>query len=504
MWRCCFILLNEIQPMNGASQQKIHSSTKDGIIKIIFILLTSGGLFSCSPKINPDKPNLSRTNFKFDSLPESQINIPVQVNLNPLFAYAEKNVDTVFTSPNYPNDWIYEGCDTRYKYSFSRSPLQLKAAVNTLQLGFTGYYKITGSTRVCMSSTAVSPWTPPCRCGFNEDERRVNVLFTNAVSLTPDFKIKLNIKREEPVALDKCEVCFWGQDITRMVMKGLKSELDAAKDELIKNYGVTDIRSRVQLLWDELCKIYTLPGLGYLQLNPQRMQVNNLLAQGDSLKIFMGLSAKPVVSFEKPIEVLSTVPYLQTVNGQSGFNIFLDAVLNYDSLNSLLNANINGRQFDLEKGPVKKKFIVKECKLMGAGNEKIIVKVVFGGDEEGTAYLVGKPVYDEQSKMLEIKNLEFDIKTKDALLKAADWLFNRRILSTISQYTRFDLSQYINNAKTMMNAQLNKEWMPGIRSEGVVNDLKLTGIFPLQQQLVIRSNCSGYLAVKVQTIPFSF
>src|SRR4029078_3492626 len=128
------------------------------------------------------------------------------------------------------------------------------------------------------------------------------------------------------------------------------------------------------------------------------------------------------------------------------------------------------------------------------GNERLIVKVEFGGDEQGTAYLIGKPVYDAQTKMFQVKDMDFDIRTKDALLKAADWLFNRRIVNEISKYTRFDLSQYIETAKAMMNAQLNKEWMPGIRSNGVVNDLKLTGIYPMNQYLIIRSNCSGFLS----------
>jgi hypothetical protein len=495
-------MLRQAQHKESFEQDK--SGSVADLLKIIFVLLVSGGLFSCSPKINPDKPNLSRSNFKLDSLPDSQINIPIQINLKPLYAYAEKNVDTIFTSPNYPNDWIYDGCGSRYKYSFRRSPLQLKAAVNSLKLGFMGYYKITGSTRACLNGTAVSPWSSPCRCGFNEDERRVNVQFTNSVNITPDYKILLSIKREEPVPLDKCEVCFWGQDITGLVMKGLRSELDLAKTDMEKNYGVTNIKPKVQLLWDELNKIYSLPSLGFLKLNPQRLHVNNLYAEGDSLHIHLGLSARPVVSFEKPIEVTTAVPPMQPVNTTNGFNIFLDAVLNYDSLNSILNANISGKTFDIDKGPVKRKFVVKECKLMGSGNEKLIVKVDFGGDEQGIAYLVGKPVYDAQTKMFEIKSLDFDIKTKDALLKAADWLFNRRIVNEISRYTKFDLSQYIETAKAMMNAQLNKEWMPGIRSNGIVNDLKLTGIYPTYQYLVIRSNCSGFLSIEAETIPFSF
>ncbi len=474
------------------------------------VVLLAGLIFlaSCSSKmnpgkINPDKPTLAQTAFKLDSLPVSEINVPIQVNLKPVYAMAEKSVDTLFTSPNYPNDWVYDGCDTRYKYSFRRSPLQMKAAGNSMTLGFTGYYRIIGSTRACVAGVAISPWTSPCRCGFSEPERRVNVSFTNTVTFQPDYKIKLAIKRNEPQALDKCEVCFWGQDITKQVLNGLKTELDASKAELDKNYGTVDLKSKFQQVWDQLNKVYDLYGMGWLQINPQRLRINSISAKNDSLNVFLGLSARPVISFEKPAEQSSWLPNITDIGTRPGFNIFLDAVLNYDSLSNLLNAQASGKSFDFNKGPVKKKFVIKKCKLYGANSEKLIIKVEFGGTDDGVLYLTGKPVYDHSKKMLEITNIDFDIKSKDALLKAADWLFNKRITSEISKYARYDLTEYIEMAKTNINQQLNHEWMKGIRSSGNIADIKLIGIYPMDKQLVIRSNCHGTLAVQVESIDFS-
>ncbi len=471
------------------------------------LLVTSvivSAAISCSKKINPERPVLSATALKLDSLPVSEINIPVQINLKPVYEMAEKSVDTVFTSPNYPDDWIYDGCDTRYKYTFRRSPLQMRSAGTSMTLGFTGYYKIIGSTRACVRGTAISPWTPPCRCGFSEPERRVNVSFTNSLLVLPDYKVKLNIKRNEPQALDKCEVCFWGQDITKQVLKGLNAELDAAKAELDKTYGTIDLKPRFQELWDQLNKPYDLYGLGWLQVNPQRIRLNSIFARNDSLNVNLGLSARPVISFEKPVEYSSWVPNITDFSNKPGFNIFLDAVLNYDSLSRLLTLQVEGQEFDLNKGPVKKKFIFKDCKIYGAGNEKLIIRVNFTGTDNGTLYLLGKPVYDNNSHMLEIKDIDFDIKSKDALLKTADWLFTKRITSEISKHARYDLTAFIDSAKNGINEQLNQEWRKGIRSRGVINDLKLAGIFPLEKFLVVRSHCSGSLSVVVESVDFSF
>lgn len=81
---------------------------------ILFFLLNAVAI---AQTINPGSPELSPTRFKLDSLPVSEINIPISINLKPIYQMAEKNVDTVFTSPNYPDDWVYDGCDTRDRKS---------------------------------------------------------------------------------------------------------------------------------------------------------------------------------------------------------------------------------------------------------------------------------------------------------------------------------------------------------------------------------------------------
>ena len=471
---------------------------------IIVLLSFFAGITSYAQKINPENPDLSPGNFRLDSLPSSEINIPIQVNLKPIYTMAEKSVDTVFTSPGYPDDWVQDGCDTRFKYIFRRSPLQMKVSGMSMNLGFTGYYKIIGSSRACVSGTVISPWTPACRCGFgSEGERRVNVSFTNSLSIQPDFKVKLAIKRNEPQPLDKCEVCFWGQDITKQVMKGLTTELDASKKDLDKKYGTVDLKSRFQQVWNQLNSVYNVAGLGWLKINPQKIRINNMFAFNDSLNIYLGLSAKPVISFEKPLEQHSTVPNIGTFSREPGFSIFLDAILNYDSLSAIMNENLAGKKFDFKKGFIKKKFIIDECKVYGGGFEKMIIKIKFSGTNDGVVYLVGKPVYNKDKRTIEIADVDFDIKSKNILLGSADWLFDKKITKEISKNARFELGNYIDSAKTSINQQLNQEWMKGIRSYGAIKDISLIGIYPLQEYLVIRSNCIGDLSVKVESINFS-
>ena len=162
-----------------------------------------------------------------------------------------------------------------------------------------------------------------------------------------------------------------------------------------------------------------------------------------------------------------------------GFNIFLDAVLNYDSLSNILNAQLKGKEFDLSKGKSKKVLVVEDCRIYGTGNEKLIIKMGFSGSNSGIAYFTGKPFYDANKKMIEVRDIDFDVKTKSLLLKSADWLFNKRIINEIARVSHFDLSNYIDTAKILINKQLNTEWIKGVKSIGSINDLKISGFYPL-------------------------
>lgn len=133
----------------------------------------------------------------------------------------------------------------------------------------------------------------------------------------------------------------------------------------------------------------------------------------------------------------------------------------------------------------------------------MVIKVNFSGTNTGVIYLTGKPVYDKEKRVIEVADIDFDIKSKNILLGSADWLFDKKITKEIAKNTRFELGGYIDTAKVTLNEQLNRELVSGVRSYGNIKDIKLIGVYPMQEHLVIRSNCTGELSVRVESINFS-
>ncbi len=130
--------------------------------------------------------------------------------------------------------------------------------------------------------------------------------------------------------------------------------------------------------------------------------------------------------------------------------------MNYDSLSNLLTAQLSRKRVNMEK--VGKYIIIEKCEIYGEGNEKLIFKVHFSGSDNGVLYLTGKPVFDKEKNQLKIKDIDYDIKTRDMLVKTAKWLFNRRIINELNKYCTFNLDEYIDTLLVKVNQQINREW----------------------------------------------
>jgi hypothetical protein len=468
----------------------------------LFIILLF--VLACSKKQIAEKPVLVNNSVMLDTLPLSDIDIPIKINLRPVYAIAEKSVQQVYTTPNYPVDFVVENCDTRYMYKFRRGPLQFITGGDQLHFGFTGYYIMAGGQRVCTGTgsnrTPVTPWSPTCTCGLSEGERKVDVSFIAGMQITTNYHIVPNIKTLDPRAIDKCTVCFWGQDITPTVMDRLKAQLEDARKGMIDTLSRMDLKPQFQKIWDMLNAVQPMSNYGYLQINPQQIRISNISADKDTLKLSVGISARPTVVQVKPAEIKTVIPDLTVGQSRRGFSIYTDAILNYDSLSSILNTAMYKKRIDAEGSS--KYIVVEKVQVYGSNTAMLNLKMVFSGSATGTFYLSGKPVYDLVTKQLRLENLEYDIKSKDMMVKTGEWLFNKKITKELEKSTKFDVTNYEKMLLDKINVQFNREVKKGIRMNGQVSNVNIEKIYPFTDKLVVRFSSKGDLDIVVNQFSF--
>ena len=421
----------------------------------------------------------------------SDIDIPIRINLKPIYTWANGYVDTLYTSPNYPTDWVADGCETRYQYRFVRGPFSFKAYNNLLYVTFSGYYGVRGSTRLC-TPLGNTPWTPACTCGFGtEKPRRIDAAFTIQFQLKPDYTLGVTVLRTPPVPVDKCTVCFFGKDITQTVANQLKSELEASITAMQKQLQTFSLKPYIQTVWDTLQTPYRMPGFGFLSTQPQQLRISQADMRRDSLFFSLGLTAQPELK-AVPDVAKKPLPNLADFKPRSGFKIFIAQQLPYDSLNAVVNAQIGGKEFGVGNGLFKKTVRIDSVNLLG-GTDKIFVKVYVSKAAKGVFYMEGKPVWDPVKQELWLDSLDFHVQTKQLLVRTASALLDGTITSKLKAYTRFNLAKKVTDLNAGLIGQMNRTVYPGISSKGYLTKLYIDKMVASDKGVFIAGGAEGKL-----------
>ena len=422
----------------------------------------------------------------------SDIDIPIRIGLAPIYKWGNTFVDTLYTSPNYPNAWVMEGCDTRYQYRFVRGPFQFKAFNNLLYVSFSGYYGVRGSTRLC-TRIGNSVWTPACTCGFgSERPRRIDAGFTIKFQLLPDYRLGLVINSVEPVAVDKCSVCFFGKDITKIVAATLKADLQVSINEMQKKLQTFSLKPYLQTVWDSLQAPYRMPGFGYLSTQPEQLRISQASLARDSLYLSLGLTARPELK-PTPDYARKQLPFLSDFNQRSGFKLFIAQHLPYDSLSGIANAQIGGRLIQVGKGLLKKTIRIDSIKLQGGVDTRVILKVYLSKAAKGIFYLEGKPMWDAARQELWLDSLDYHIDTKQFLLRTASNLLDGIIAAKLKEATRFNLAEKVKSLNKALFTQMNRSIYPGVASRGYLSRLMVDNMKASNKGIFIAAAAEGKL-----------
>jgi hypothetical protein len=426
------------------------------------------------------------------------------MSLSPLYQWVERSVDTVFTSEGYPDGWVQQGCGLRYRYRFWRGPLRLRARGQTLDLGFTGQYQIEGSTRACVKGVVISPWTPPCRCGFSEGPRKVEVRFLNSLSVLPQYQLQLSIQPEAPKPTDPCKVCLWEQDITREVMKGMMDELLVAKQQLEKEYGRIDLKPTLLQTWSTMNRPIPLGEYGWLMIRPLGFRINRMEAVGDSLDLSVGLRARPVVVNTVPLAYTTAPPTdWEKPASSDDFSIRVGLELRYDSLQGVLNRQFLPISIKPDKGPFRKTVRIDSITLAGGNDQRLKCRLHLSGKYAGTLELSGIPSWDTASGHLRLQEIDYDLKTRHQILgKAARW-FDRPIRKWLEEKFLFDLGGLLEEKRIWLEQRLNQAETGPLKCRGKLTKLDWLGWMNGGDRLRIQMGLEGRMQCTADLSRFS-
>ena len=152
-----------------------------------------------------------------------------------------------------------------------------------------------------------------------------------------------------------------------------------------------------------------------------------------------------------------------------------------------------GQEFNFKR----KKIFITGIKISGAQDQKLIFKMDFDGAKRGAIYLTGIPILDIITQKISMKDLDFDLETKSVLLKTAKWLFNKKILEELEKNSVFELEDLLNESKLNIASAINEEITKGVKMSGAVNQISLQEIYLDKENMLLRSEVTGTLKIKI-------
>ena len=423
-------------------------------------------------------------------LPLSELDIPIQIAATPILTRAEKLVPSEFTSDGWP-EFLHPSCDFRYKYRFIRTSLQVSCVNNTIGIRFGGNYQVSGSKCLCTAGIPVTPWISG-NCGFQPQPlRKVNMFLSTNLQFLPNYSVRTITTINQIQPLDKCEVSVFSSDITQLVMDSIRSSLNTfstAMDQSITGLNFTKYINQIR---DSSYHKISISNYGYLLLNPTSVRIGQLNYAKDSFSISLGISCRPQLSSDPTnhIQAPQTLPALLQTESRNGFRIYLNMNYDYDFLTRMLQDSLHNRVFDY-KG---RTLVVKDAGIRGIGDQKVEIRIDFAGSNHGSIFLTGTPTLDTARQTLSIPDIQYSLEGEDLALKIARSLFRNKIRKTIQGKTYLDITALLNANKTMIDQQMNREWIKGFRSSGTMKDAKIMGILITRQNLQMQVFMNGEL-----------
>jgi hypothetical protein len=259
------------------------------------------------------------------------------------------------------------------------------------------------------------------------------------------------------------------------------------------------LKTQVAKVWDTAQKPILLDKTykTWLKLTPRDVMLFPLYAQNNRVKLSVGIStfAEVVVGPEPIAEAKRPLPNLKLANTfDKTFRIALNADIFYKDLRAITAPLLLNKQFDSDG----KSVIIKDFDLSGNG-DKIVVKLETQGSLDGIVYLTAKPVFNAQTKVFSVEDVDFDLQTQSMLLKSADWFLHGTIREMIQEKLNMNVTQQLEQSRQIAAKALNRMQLADhIFLKSDIHDLKFKDVIVQQDKISIQVYTEGASAILFQ------
>jgi hypothetical protein len=314
--------------------------------------------------------------------------------------------------------------------------------------------------------------------GYKDTEFSIRIRLISKIGISSDWKVKSETYVDSYDWITEPNVKVAGIRIpiksmaSRLLNRNFDKITQAIDEQVAENI---ELKKSVEVAW----KLAHQPVLlaeefdTWLVIKPTGISMTPLLARNGILKSVIGINGytQTITSAVKPsIATIPNLPVLSIVDKvPDNFRVSLISLVSYEEAGRLATSKFTGEKFSFLNGQYNVEVTSVE---MYGQNDKLVIKAGLKGSINGNIFLKGIPYYDPVSQQISLKGMDYDLDTRNTIIKTANWLLQGQFSRMMEKRMVFPVGEQISDAKrTIQGALANLKVMDGVLIKGTLTDI---------------------------------
>jgi len=260
------------------------------------------------------------------------------------------------------------------------------------------------------------------------------------------------------------------ETIANLALNRSKKTLSKTLDQFVSQQ--ISLRPYVQEAWTALQEPILLDTLYqmWVKTTPVGIAMTPITTYNNAIRAKIAVECLNDVNFgQKPFfRENSTLPNLRQISeAPDDYQVRIATDVPFPEAERLAKNMMIGQVFESGKNKVR----VEDIQLWG-NNDKVVVNSRLSGSFNGNIYFIGRPEFNAEKNQIEVKDLDFQVDTKNFLFRTASWIFQGAIKNQMKKAMTFPMEENIKALKASVQESLNYyEIQPGIVLTGTVDSV---------------------------------
>ncbi len=339
---------------------------------------------------------------------------------------------------------------------------------------------------------------------YKETEFEIDLRFKTKFDLDADWSVNTHTEPDGYGWVRRPTVSVIGFTIPitnivgRLIDKNLGSITKTIDQQVRRNI---DIRTPVLKAWNILREPYLLSEKyrTYLQVVPKRVLMTPLRFEGRVIRATIGIEGFALTTTGAKPEVHPAVslPDLTVVSQvKDDFQIGLLSEASYQEAAKLAADEFVGKSFSFSEN--RYTITVTNMEMYGQ-NDNLIIKAGLKGTITGDIYLRGRPYYDAHDQTISLKDLKYDLDTKNVLQQSASWLLKGTFARTLEKQFTIPIGSQLADMQKLLQERLkNNQIVKGVTINGRIDEIKPDQVYLTPTAMLAVVMAHGRIEVKVE------